>query len=60
MLRDLHINDTNSDEFIYEPCQRHAKKFYVAINVHVINVNCFGLLGKEMKRHATSDSLLGL
>jgi len=59
VLRDPLINDTNSDEFM-NLAKGVQKKNYVAINVHVNNVNCFGLLGKEMKRHATSDSLLGL
>lgn len=53
------MTQNNSDEFM-NLAKRLAKKNYVAINVHVNNVNCFGLLGKEMKRHATSDSLLGL
>lgn len=53
------MTQNNSDEFM-NLAKGLQKKNYVAINVHVNNVNCFGLLGKEMKRHATSDSLLGL
>ena len=54
------MTQNNSDEFMNLAKGLQKKKNYVAINVHVNNVNCFGVLGKEMKRHATSDSLLGL
>ena len=60
VLRNPYINDTNSDKFmnLAKGMQKNAN--YVTINVHVNNVKCFGSLGKEVKKHATSDSLLGL